>query len=151
MDDLHINTDHWSKEFDKLFARLQSPPLIIDPTQPEITTPEVPLEHEVERQQQQQHQHLVRSTPKSLLTLPTDTSKGPLDGMALATMQDTNFVAVAKAMRGREITAMELSEETKRVTEVGHACITEKMKDSKLLGVSEIGEQGDEQAVPDQA
>jgi hypothetical protein len=46
MDDLHINTDHWSKEFDKLFARLQSPPLIIDPTQPEITTPEVPIEHE---------------------------------------------------------------------------------------------------------
>jgi hypothetical protein len=64
-------------------------------------------------------------------------------------MQDTNFASAAKAMRGREITAMELSKETKRVTEAGHACITEKMKDSKLLGVFEIGEQGDEQAVPD--
>ena len=54
-------------------------------------------------------------------------------------------------MQGCEITAIELNEETKSITEAGRACITEKMKDSKLLGVSEIGEQGDEQDVPDQA
>ena len=70
--------------------------------------------------------------------------------MASATMQDTNFTAAAKAMRGHEITAIELNKETKRITELGCACITEKMKDSKLLGVSEIEEQGNEQVVPDQ-
>jgi hemolysin activation/secretion protein len=97
------------------------------------------VEHHQQQQQQQQRQQPARSTPKSLLTLPIDTSKGPLDGTTLTTMQDTNFAAAAKAMWGREITAMELNEETKRVTEAGRACITKKMKDSKLLGVSEIG------------
>jgi hypothetical protein len=124
-------TDHWRKKFYGVINGLKSCPLIKDPSQPETIIARVPIAPNVG----------APSTISALDTkttpnlLPTDSSMGSSDGIFSSTQQDTNCAAAAKDARDHEITAKELDKETKRTMEAGHACIMDKMEDSKLSEV----------------